>query len=180
MPQTFNVGSRSLFVSVTAWVFILFGLTACALSVIQGASIASLLPGFDLNLDVKPLQGLTKALAGHLTWVAAVALALSIGTVVAAAGLLLRLEWARRVFIALVALAIVVNLAGLWLQQELLQALIDHTLSRAPLPREAAGVFGGFATVARAAAVALSVGTCLTLAWIIARLSTQTVRQEFA
>jgi hypothetical protein len=181
MPQTFNVGSRSLFVSVTAWVFILFGLTTSTLSVIQGASIASLLPGLNLNLDVKPLQGLMKMLAGHLAWVvAAIALALSIGTLVAAAGLLLRLEWARRAFIAVVALAILANLAGLWLQQELLQALIDHTLSRVPLPLEAAGVFGGFAAVARVAAVTLSAGTCLTLAWIIARLSTQTVRQEFA
>jgi len=180
MPQTFNVGSRSLFVSVTAWLFILFGLTASALSVIQGASIASLLPGINLNLDVKPLQGLMKVLAGHLAWVAAAALALSIGTVVAAAGLLLRLEWARRAFMAVVALAIVANLAGLWVQQELLQALIDHTLSRAPLPREAAGVFGGFATMARAAAVTLSVTTCLLLAWVIARLNTQWVRQEFA
>ena len=180
MPQTFNVGSRSLFVSVTAWVFILFGLTASVLSVVQGASIASLLPGFNMNVYVKPLQGLTKMLAGHLAWVAAVALALSLGTLVAAAGLLLRLEWARRAFIGAVALAIVANLAGVWLQQELLQALIDHTLSRAPLPREAAGVFGGFAAVARVAAVTLSIGTCLTLAWIIARLNTQTVRQEFA
>ena len=180
MPQTFNVGSRSLFVSVTAWVFILFGLTASALAVVQGASIASLLPGFDLNLDVKPLQGLMKVMAGHSAWVAAAALALSIGTVAAAAGLLSRLEWARRVFIAMVGLAIVANLAGLWLQQELLQALIDHTLSRAPLPREAAGVFGGFATVARAAAVTLSLATCLLLAWVIARLNTQAVRQEFA
>ena len=180
MPQTFNVGSRSLFVSVTAWVFIVFGIAATALSVIQGAATAALLPGLNLSLDVKPLQGLAKVLAAHLPWVAGAALALSIGTLVAAIGLLLRLEWARRAFIAMVVLAIIANLAGLWLQQELLQSLIDHTLSRAPLPREAAGVFGGFATAARAAAVALSVVTSLLLAWIIARLSTQAVRQELA
>ena len=41
-------------------------------------------------------------------------------------------------------------------------------------------MFGGFATAARAAAVTLSVATCLLLAWIIARLNTQAVRQEFA
>jgi hypothetical protein len=180
MPQTFNVGSRSLFVSVTAWVFIVMGIGAITLSVIQGAATAALLPGFDLNLDVKPLQGLVQVLAAHLPWVAGAALALSIGMLVAAIGLLLRLEWARRAFIVVVALAIVANLAGVWLQQELLQALIDRTLSRAPLPREAVGVFGGFATAARAAAVGLSVITCLLLAWIIARLNTQSVRQEFA
>jgi hypothetical protein len=180
MPQTFNVGSRSVFVSVTAWVFILLGVVASALSVIQGASIASLLPAFNFGLNVAPLQGLMKVLTSHLPWVAAIGLTLSIGTLAAAIGLLLRLEWARRAFIALVLLAIVANLAGLWLQQELLQALIDHTLSRAPLPLEAVGVFGGFAAVARAAAVTLSLVTCGVLAWIVARLNTQAVRQEFA
>jgi len=180
MPQTFNVGSRSLFVSVTAWLFIVFGIAATALSVIQGAATAALLPGFSLSIDAKPLHGMVQLLAGHLPWVAGAALALSIGMLVAAVGLLLRLEWARRAFIVVVVLAIVANLAGLWLQQELLQALIDRTLSRASMPREAAGVFGGFATAARAAAVTLSVATCLLLAWIIARLNTQAVRQEFA
>jgi hypothetical protein len=180
MPQTFNVGSRSLFVSTTAWLFIVLGIAATAVSVIQGAATAALLPGFNMSLDVRPLHGLVQVLAAHLPWVAGAALALSIGTLVAAVGLFLRLEWARRAFIVVVALAIVANLAGLWLQQSLLQSLIDHTLSRAPLPREAADVFGGFATAARAAAVAVSLATCLLLAWIIARLNTQAVRQEFA
>ena len=180
MPQTFNVGSRSLFVSVTAWVFILLGAAASALTLIQGAATASLLPGFALGFDARPLQGMAGLLAAHVPWVAGVALAFSIATLAAAIGLLLRLEWARRAFIVVVVLAIVANLAGLWLQQELLQGLIDHTLSRAPLPREAAGVFGGFATAARAAAVVFSVITSLLLAWIIGCLNTQSVRQEFA
>jgi len=180
MPQTFNVGSRSLFVSVTAWVFIVLGTAASALALIQGAAIASLLPGFALGLDARPLQGLAGLLAAHVPWVAGAALALSIAMLAAAIGLLLRLEWARRAFIVVVVLAMVANLAGLWLQQELLQGLIDHTLSRTPLPREAASVFGGFATAARAAAVTLSVFTCVLLAWIIGRLNTQSVRQEFA
>jgi len=180
MPQTFNVGARSLFVSVTAWVFIALGAVASALALIEGAATASLLPGFGWGMDAKPLQGLGGLLAAHLPWVAGASLALSIATLAAAIGLLLRLEWARRAFIVVVVLAIAANLAGVWLQQELLQGLIDHTLSRAPLPREAAGVFGGFATAARAAAVTLSVATCLLLGWIIQRLNTQSVRQEFA
>jgi hypothetical protein len=180
MPQTFNVGSRSLFVSITAWVFIVLGAAASALALIQGAATAALLPGFALGFDGRPLQGLAGLLAAHVPWVAGIALALSIATLAAAVGLLLRLEWARRAFIVVVVLAIVANLAGLWLQQELLQGLIEHTLSRAPLPREAAGVFGGFATAARAAALTLSVFTCLLLAWIIGRLNAPSVRQEFA
>lgn len=180
MPQTFNVGSRSLLVSITAWVFIVLGVVATALAVIQGAATASLLPGFGLALDGQPLHGLAKILLAHWPWVAGAAVALSIGTLAAAIGLLLRLEWARRAFIVVAVLAIVANLAGLWLQQELLQGLIDQTLARTPLPRETAGVFGGFITAARAAAVALSLATCVLLAWVIQHLNTQAVRQEFA
>jgi hypothetical protein len=180
MPQTFNVGARSLFVSVTAWVFIVLGAAASALALVQGAATASLVPGFALGSDTHPLSGLAGLLAANVTWVAGAALALSITMVAAAIGLLLRLEWARRTFIVVVVLAIVANLAGLWLQQELLQGLIDHTLSHTSMPREAASVFGGFATAARAAAVLLSVFTSVLLAWIVGRLNTQSVRQEFA
>jgi hypothetical protein len=180
MPQTFNVGSRSLFVSITAWVFIVLGTASSGLALIQGAAIASLLPGFAFGFDVRPLRGLAGLLAAHVPWVAGAALALSITMLAAAIGLLLRLEWARRTFIVVIVLAMVTNLAGLWLQQELLQGLIDHTLSHTPLPREAAGVFGGFAAAARATAMTLSVFTCVLLAWIIGRLNTQLVRQEFA
>src|SRR4029077_9543529 len=87
MPQTFNVGSRSLFVSVTAWVFIALGAAASALALIQGAATASLLPGFALGMDARPLQGLAGLLAAHVPWVAGVALALSIATLAAAIGL---------------------------------------------------------------------------------------------
>ncbi len=180
MPQTFNVGSRSLFVSVTAWIFIVLGAAASVSTLIQNAAMASLLPGFQVSLDASTLPMLTGLLVAHLPWVAGVGLVLSVATFAAAVGLLLRLEWARRVFIALSVLAILGNLAGLWLQQELLQSLIDSTLARTTLPREAVGVFGGFATAARAAAVAVSLLACMLLAWVIRRLNSQGVRQEFA
>lgn len=180
MPQTFNVGSRSVFVSITAWVFIVLGVGCGLVALVQGAATASLLPGFALRFDAAPLQGLAAVLAANMPWLAGTVLALSIATAAAAIGLLLRLEWARRAFIALVVLAIVGNVAGVWLHQELLQGLIDHTLSRSPLPRETAGVFGGFITATRVAAVAMSLAICLLLGWIVQRLNTQSVRQEFA
>ena len=180
MPQTFNVGSRSLFVSVTAWVFIVLGAVASLCTLVQNAALMSLLPGFHASLEPRALPLLTGLLVAHLPWVTGVGLVLSLATLAAAVGLLLRLEWARRVFIALAVVAIVGNLLGLWLQQELLQSLIDSTLSRAPLPSEAAGVFGGFAAAARAAAIAISLGACMLLGWIIRRLTSPGVRQEFA
>ena len=46
MPQTFNVGARSLFVTTVAWVFIALSLLAVASAVVQNAAVASLLPGW--------------------------------------------------------------------------------------------------------------------------------------
>lgn len=180
MPQTFNVGSRSLFVTTTAWVFIVLAAAATVSALLQNAAVASFVPGLHVVGSAEPLPLLTGLLLGYLPWVVGAGLAMSLATLAAAVGLLMRLEWARRVFIVLLALAIVANFAGMWLQQEVLQSLVSSTLQRAPLPPHAADVFGGFVTAARVGAVLLTLAACGLLVWIIRRLMSPAVRQEFA
>jgi hypothetical protein len=180
MPQTFNVGSKSLFVTVTAWVFIVLAAMASVSALLQNAAVASFLPGLTVVGNVQPLPLLTGLLLGYLPWVVGAGLVMSLATLACAVGLLIRLEWARRIFIALLVLAIAANVAGLWLQQEMLQSLVTNTLSRSPLPPLAADVFGGFVTAARVMAVLVTLGACLLLVWIIRRLMSPSVRQEFA
>lgn len=172
MPQTYNVGNRSLFVTVTAWVFILIGALACVSALLQQATMAAL-------PVVRTLPVVTGFLVGYLAWVVGAGVVLSLALLASAVGLLLRLEWARRVFIGLLVLAIVANLLGLWLQQEVVQVVIDSALQQ-PLPPQAAGVFGGVVTAARVMAVIMTVAGCAVLGWIIGRLSSPLVRQEFA
>ena len=109
MPQTYNVGSRSRFVNFIAWMFILLGAFACEWAVIQNASQSSWTA---LAGDQSSLPWLTGLLMRHATWVFTTAVALSLATMVCAIGLLRRIEWARRVFIGLLMVAIVVDLAG--------------------------------------------------------------------
>ena len=180
MPQTINVGARSLFVTITAWVFIVLSGLATASALVQNATVASLLPASAPALPTQPLPMLTGLLLGYLPWVVGFGLAMSVATLASAIGLLLRLDWARRVFIALLAVAIVFNLLGLWLQHEVVQSVVASTLTRAPLPPQAADVFGGFVTAARVMAVAMTLAACTLLAWIIRRLMSPHVRQEFA
>jgi len=167
MPQTFNVGARSIFVTVTAWLFIVLAAMA---------SVSVLLPNAVLPASV----GLSSVLNAYLPWVVAAAVLLSLATLTSAIGLLLRLDWARRVFIVLIALVLIANLFGLWLQQEMLQSVAASTLSGAALPPQAAGVLGGFVTAARVMAVVVTLGACGLLAWVIGRLMSSSVRQEFA
>lgn len=180
MPQTYNVGARSLFVTATAWVFIALAALTSASALVQNASVASLMPDWQAANAHQPLPLLTGLLLAYLPWVVGTGLAVSMATLASAIGLLLRLDWARRVFIALLGFAIVANLLGLWLQHEVVQAVVDRTLGSVSIPAGVLHVFGGFVAAARVMAVLMTLGACLLLGWIIRRLMSATVRQEFA
>lgn len=178
MPQTYTVGARSLFVTATAWVFIVLAALTSISALVQNAAVASLMPGWQVAAEQMPL--LTGLLIGYLPWVVGAGLVMSLATLASAVGLLLRLDWARRTFIGLLIVAIVANLMGLWLQQEVVQSVVSSTLSSVAIPQKAMGVFGGFVTAARVMAVLMTLTGCLLLGWIIRRLMSAGVRQEFA
>lgn len=123
MPRILTVGAPSRFVTATGWVVLVL---ATAVAVLVGWQ----LPG--------------------LVGVAAAALALALAG--AAAGLVLRLEGARRAFIGCAALAVAAGLVALWLQA-----------GRLPLP----------------ALAVVSLAAPSLLAWVVRRLSSARVRQEF-
>jgi hypothetical protein len=177
MPQTYNVGSRSRFVNFIAWMFIVLAAVACEWAVIQNATQSSWTA---LAGDQSSLPWLTGLLMRHVAWVYSAAIALSLATMVCAFGLLRRIEWARRVFIGLLMVAIGVDLAGLWLQQEFMHLLVDSTLREAALTQPAADLFGGVLTTARVLAGFLTLVAGVALGGIIRRLMSPSVRQEFA
>jgi hypothetical protein len=176
MPRTLNVGATSLFVTLTAWLAIALAALVSVVAGLQHAEVASMLPQWQRV----PLPRLSGWLLHYLPWVMAATAVLSLLLVAAAVGLLLRLDWARRAFIGLAALAIAAHLCGLWLQHEVVQALVQHTLGRARMPAEAAGMFGGLATATQAMGVLLTLAGCALMAWVIRRLMSEPVRQEFA
>jgi hypothetical protein len=178
MPQTYNVGARSLFVTATAWVFIVLAALTSMSALVQNAAVASLMPGLQVATARLPL--LTGLLIGYLAWVVGIGLVMSLATLASAIGLLMRLDWARRSFIVLLVVAIFANLLGLWLQQEVVQSVVSNTLNSVAIPQQAMGVFGGFVTAARVMAVLMTLVGCALLGWIIRRLMSATVRQEFA
>jgi len=176
MPQTYNVGSRSRFVNFIAWMFILLAAFACEWAVIQNATQS----WTALAVDQASLPWLTGLLMRHATWVFSAAVALSLATMVCAFGLLRRIEWARRVFIGLLMVAIGVDLAGLWLQQEFMHLLVDSALRQATFTQGAAEVVDGVVTTARVLAGLVTLVFSLALAGIIRRLMSPAVKQEFA
>ena len=178
MPQTFNVGSRSRFVTFVAWLFLLLSAFACAWAMIQNATQSSWVA--ELGVDRSALPWLSAKLVHYLPWVLSSAAALSLAMLVCSIGLLQRVEWARRLFIGLLMVALVVDLGSLWLQQEFVQLFVQSALRQAPLPQQAAALFDGMITTARVLAGFLTLAAGLALAGIIRRLMSPAVRQEFA
>jgi len=76
--------------------------------------------------------------------------------------------------------AIGVDLAGLWLQQEFMHLLVDSALRQATLTQPAAELFGGVVTAARVLAGFITLVASAALVGIIRRLMSPSVRQEFA
>ena len=179
MPQTYYLGYRSLFVTLTAWAAIVLAAVVCAFGVIQQAALASWAPGLEASVQAEPMPLVSGLMLSYLPWAVGAGLMISVALLVAAAGLLMRLEWARRTFIGLLMVAIAANLGSLWLQQEFVQSLVDATLRQAPLPTSAAGVFGGFVAAARWLSGLVTLFACGGLVWIIRRLMSPKVRQEF-
>ena len=174
MPQTYNVGSRSRFVTFVAWLFVFLGAFACEWAVIQNATHAS------WATQLAGEKGLTGLLCRYLPWVFSCAIALSLAIVACAFGLLRRVEWARRVFIGLLVVAIGVDLASLWLQQEFVHLLVDPALRGLSMSQQAAEVFGGMLTAARLLAGVITLVASFVLVVIIRRLMSPSIRQEFA
>ena len=78
------------------------------------------------------------------------------------------------------ALAIAAQLCSLWLQHELVQVLVMDALGQVTLPAAALGLFGGLATAAQLMAGLVTLAAVALLAWVIGRLRSESVRQEFA
>ena len=168
VPQTFTVGSRSLFVTGIAWLFIVLGALVTGWAVLQRAAVEGLL----VSWQASGVAARAWPLALDLV------LALSLVLLASAVGLLLRLEGARRTFIVLLGLVLAAHLVGLWLQQEVLQSLAQQALGG--LPQPVVERVGGFVTATRALSVALGLVAALALAGTVRRLCSPQVRQEFA
>jgi hypothetical protein len=171
MQQTYYLSSRPLFVTLTAWLFIVLATVLCALGLAQTG------PG-DAAVE-QAATGYADLMQGAVPWLQGAGLMGACGLLVGAIGLLLRREWARRVVIVLLAIVMVANVAGLWLQYEFVQAMVNGTLQHNALPAEAVQVVGQLVVVAKVMGFLLALMLSIGLGWMIRRLRSPIVRQEF-
>ena len=178
---------RSDFVTVLAWIFIGLGGLSTLMSVAQYimfnfmmsiGQMQDAMNGATTRADLPPTA---EFMFGHFRQLIGAFFLLSLITLIASFGLLRRWNWARLVFICLMALGIVWNLAGLVLQRVVMSSM----LSTMPmLPPNASpdfrAQFESMMTGMQILAGIFALGFSILFGWIIKRLMSTEIRREFA
>jgi hypothetical protein len=180
---------RSTFVTVVAWIFI--GLTGFA-------SLISLLQNMMLQMIFVPLmeqhhanfsQGMPPGMPvqvgwmfDHLIWFFRLIVLVLLSVLTASIGLLLRKEWARKLFIGLMGLGILYQMIGVFFQWWFASTMFDH-FPMPPNPKPDAQqmmqFMQSFMVVIRVFSAMMAIGMAFLFGWIIKKLTSAPIRREF-
>jgi len=117
-------------------------------------------------------------LPGHFAWLFRAFLLVSAVTLIAAIGLLRRHEWARRLFIGLMGFAIAYQLLGLVWQWWFMGSMPGF-MQASGAPADMAAMMHGFIRAIQVFSALMALGLCVLFGWILRRLCSTQVREEF-
>jgi hypothetical protein len=175
-----NSASHSNFVTVVAWVSIVLSGFATLISVLQNILVHTVFstPEFEQALQTPPTAGTPPFaifLAAHFKLFFALFLVIACATLASSIGLLKRRNWARIVFIGLMILGIVWNLAGLVIQFSIFASMQG---ALANVPPEAPDM-KAFSIAVATVGVLFAIGFSGLFGWIAKRLLSPEVAAEF-
>jgi len=171
---------QSVFISVVAWLFIIMSGFATFITLLQNIMLHFLFPMEKthqamLQQEAGQLPPLAQFMVSHLEVFFGLIFLLAVLTLTASIGLLLRKNWARIAFIALMIAGIIWNLGSLAAQQ-----LFFHSI---PVPEEAPADFvkqtQGMMNIMNVFSILVAVIVCILFGWIAWRLASPAIRQEF-
>lgn len=169
------------FVTVVAWIFIVIGGFSTFASVIQNVVVNTVMPVDQMLADFERLDAAFNGpfsplfLLRHIRLLVALFLLASLGTLVAAIALLKRKNWGRLLFLGVLGLGILWNLASLGVQY----AFVTGFTLPPQAPPEAAAQFKSAAWGVLGFAAFIALGISAVLAWIAKRLCAPEVLREF-
>jgi hypothetical protein len=172
--------SRSTLVTVVAWIFIVLAGFSTFISVLQNIMVNTMVPLDQMHASVGPgteqMPVFFRFVFGHIQLFVFAFLVVSSTTLIAAIGLLRRKNWARLLFIGILAVGILWNITGLVLQQVMFSSMATFP---AAAPQDFRTEFDHMATVMQVFSVFMAVGLSALFAWLIKRLFSGPIRAEF-
>ena len=176
MPQVYNVGARSLFVNLVAWAMIVAGAACAALLAAHAGDLAHGLQRFTRG----PLQPAALWLLEHRPWVLAALALAALLLITAAVGLLRRLEWARRAFVAVGLFGFLALVASFSVQHEVVALAVQQVVHGNELSAATLALIDQLTSAARALVYAVLGAACVVLLVLVRALLSEEVRREFA
>lgn len=175
---------RSSFVSVLGWIFVCLAGFGTLIGLLQNLMLQLVfLPAMQQQMAAQPLPPNMPApmgwMFGHMIWFFRVFLLLSLTTLVAAIGLLLRRNWARRLFIGLMGFAIAYQLLGLVFQWWFMGSIRQLMPLPPDTPDHLADGMRGFVQAMQVFGTLMALGFSVLFGWIIRRLRSPPVRHKF-
>jgi hypothetical protein len=171
--------ARSSFVTVLAWIFIVAGGFTTFISILQNVMFTSFFPVDQMQTTkgAENMSAVALFMLNHVRLFFAAFLILSLTVFVSSIGLLKCKNWARVVFIGLFALGILWNVAGIFIQHAIFSAM---PAPPAGAPQEFKVQMESMANVMLLFSLVLAVGVSVLFGWIIKRLLSPAIRQEFS
>lgn len=172
---------RSTFITVLAWIFLIFAGFATLVSLLQVVMFLFVFPPdiwshSRLHAETERVPPIALFLMTHVQYFFVTAWALFAATFIAAFGLLWRKNWARVYFIALMVVGIAWQIGGLWLQYAIFSSFSVPSPST---PEHFDQMFQLATRVIMLGAVVFAIVIAVLFGWIIKRLVSPPVRAEF-
>lgn len=170
---------RSTFVNVLAWIFIVLGGFTTFISILQNVMIRLLFHKEEMTQalqkaeNAKQMPAFAVFMFNHIDQFFLIFLVVSATCLVSAIGLLKRKNWARIIFIVLMALGIVWNLGGLAIQFTVFSSMPE--MAGKGVPPE----FGYMMIIMKIASVIMVLAFSVLYGWIIKKLTSAPIKAEF-
>lgn len=178
-----NPPVRSTFVTVLAWIFISLAGFVTLIGILQNillqlvfepAMAQAHLPPTDA-----PLPAASAWMLDHIAWFFRLVLLVSATLLIASIGLLLRRNWARRLFIAMLVLGIAYQAFGVIMQWWMFGSMTDAMFAPPNAPADVARGMQAMLLVVRVFGVLFAVAIGALCVWLIYRLKRPSVLVEF-
>lgn len=172
---------RSTFITVLAWLMIVFTGFGTAIATLQNLMLAFLFPMEEMAhamqaTEVQEMPALARFMFSHFQWFFGAFLVLFATLFTMSIALLKRKNWARIFFIGFFALSIAWNLAMPFLQYHMMSSMFAMPTAGAPTPPDEFRIFPVIMLVFSAL---MALGFSALFAWLIKRLCSASIKTEF-
>jgi hypothetical protein len=184
VPSIQTSTPRSQFVTTVAWIFILFSAFGCLISLLQNVMFR-MMPQELFSAAAQDSTFATQMPSGarfmfeHMQALVLISLGLFLITLTASIGLLRRHNWARLLFMGILALGAAYSLAGIFLQRAIMPSFAIPATADSTM-RQVTQQFDQFFHIFQTVMLVMSLGFAALFGWLLYRMASPHIRNEFA